>query len=256
MDFDEVRKYWEERASRNSSAQSTTRDYYLRDIEFRTIKAQIEQYNPRTVMDVGCGDAWTTARLAAQFNEVKFIGVDYSKAMLENAQVNISRMGINNVHVMLCDVNKPLPLQEMDMAYSTRCLINLPSWELQQAAIRNIATSLKGGGLYLMIENFIESHDNFNQVRREFGLAEIPVRDHNLFFNRVKLLEFASSFFEILNEVNISSTYYLVSRIIYSKICQDNGAIPDYFDVHHELASKLPFCGEYGPVRMICMRRR
>jgi len=256
MDFDEVRKYWEERASQNGSAQSTTRDYYLRDIEFRVIRTQIEQYKPQIVMDAGCGDAWTTARLATRFNEVKFIGVDYSEAMVENAQVNINRMGINNVHVILCDVSKPLPLQEMDMVYSTRCLINLPSWELQQAAIRNIAGSLRGKGIYLMIENFIESHDNFNQVRREFGLAEIPVRDHNLFLNRVKLLEFASSFFEILNEVNISSTYYLVSRIIYSKICQDNGATPDYFDVHHELASKLPFCGEYGPVRMICMRRR
>ena len=57
-------------------------------------------------------------------------------------------------------------------------------------------------------------------------------------------------------EINISSTYYLVSRIIYSKICAETGVQMDYFDDHHRYAAGLPFSGEFGPVRLICLRKK
>lgn len=256
MDFNQVRKYWEERASSDSSAQSTTLDYYLREIEFMVVKGIIDRYHPASVMDMGCGDARTTARLATEFEGIRFVGGDYSESMVRNAQGNIDCAGIDNLGVTLCDVSQPLPRQQLDMIYSMRCLINLPSWELQQTAIQNIADALVVGGLYVMIENFVEGHENFNRVRGNFGLPEIPVREHNLFFSRARLMDFVSTSFEVLEEVNISSTYYLVSRAIYSKICQDEEVAPDYFDVHHKYAAQLPFCGEFGPVRMICMRRK
>jgi SAM-dependent methyltransferase len=256
MDFNQIKKYWEERASVDSSVQSTTQDYYLREIEFQVLKNLIGRYIPASVMDAGCGDARTTTRLAAEFQEVKFIGGDYSESMVRNAQGNIARAGINNLRVVLFDVSRPLPFGQQEMIYSTRCLINLPTWELQQTAIQNIADALVADGLYVMIENFIEGHENFNRVRAEFGLPDIPVREHNLFFKRSRLLDFVSKYFEVLEEVNISSTYYLVSRVIYSKICSERGADPDYFDVHHKYAAQLPFVGEFGPVRMICMRGR
>lgn len=256
MNFEQVKKYWEERASADSSAQSTTHDYYLREIEFRVVKDLINLHKPSSVMDAGCGDARTTAKLAVEFKDVKFIGGDYSESMVKNARRNIDSAGIDNLSVMLCDVIRQFPVQQQEMIYSTRCLINLPTWELQQSAIQNIANALVSGGVYVMIENFVEGHDNFNQIRKSFGLPEIPVREHNLFFSRARLLDFISSYFEVLDEVNISSTYYLVSRAIYSKICQEKGVDPDYFDAHHKYAAQLPFCGEFGPVRMICMRRK
>lgn len=256
MDFDQVRKYWDERAATDSSAQSTTQDFYLREIEFRVLKGLIEKHEPARVMDVGCGDARTTARLAAEFRHMKFVGGDYSQSMVRNAQGNIDRAGIDNLNIMLCDISQTLPARPMDMIYSTRCLINLPTWELQQTALKNIADALAPGGYYVMIENFVEGHENFNKVRHDFGLPEIAIREHNLFFNRAALLEFARDYYGILDEVNISSSYYLGSRIVYSKICQERGMTPDYFDAHHKYAAQLPFCGEFGPVRMVCMRKR
>jgi ubiquinone/menaquinone biosynthesis C-methylase UbiE len=256
MDFGQVKEYWEQRATGDSSAQSTTQDFYLRDIEYRVIRKLIESHNPKSVMDVGCGDARTTARLAADFNNITFSGGDYSSAMVKNAGDNIDDMGIKNMNVVVCDVLQSLPAQPQAMIYTTRCLINLPDWKMQQAAINNIGNALETGGIYVMIENFIEGHEKFNKVRQDFGLPEIKVRSHNLFFERQKLLDFVSDTFEVIEEVNISSSYYLASRALYSRICQDEGEIPDYFDVHHQYASRLPFCGEYGPVRMICLRRR
>ena len=106
-----------------------------------------------------------------------------------------------------------------------------------------------------MIENFIDGHENFNQVRKDFGLPEIGMRDHNNFFNRKELLDFISGYFSVVEEVNISSTYYLVSRVIYSKICSEKNLNIDYFNDHHRYAAGLPFSGEFGPVRLICLKK-
>jgi SAM-dependent methyltransferase len=256
MEFDHIKKYWEERALTDGSPQSTTQDYYLREIEFRVLRDAVNRYKPTRVMDIGCGDARTTARLATEFERIRFIAGDYSESMVRNARHNIILAGLSNVTLTLCDVSKSLPVDLQEMIYSTRCLINLPSWELQRAAISNIADRLAIGGTYVMIENFLEGHDNFNRFRREFGLPEIPIRNHNLFFVRERLIDFVSTRFDIFEEVNISSTYYIVSRGVYSRMCQDANADPDYFDVHHKYAAQLPFCGEFGPVRMMCLRRK
>jgi hypothetical protein len=70
------------------------------------------------------------------------------------------------------------------------------------------------------------------------------------------LLQYPGSRVEVAGETNISSAYYLASRVLYSRICQDSGTQPDYFDAHHRYASALPFCGEFGPVRMLCLKKR
>lgn len=254
MDFDQIRKYWEERAASDLSAQSTTQDYFLREIECRVLKESIEQHHPSSVIDIGCGDARTTIRLATEHEEISFFGCDYSQAMVKNAKDNLDTASITNLTISSCDISKPIQ-GKFDMAYTTRCLINLPDWELQKKAIKHIYDVLNSGGVYVMIENFIEGHDNFNRVRDAFGLPKISVREHNLFFKREQLLSFLSDKFEIINDTNISSSYYLVSRIIYSKICQEDRSSPDYFNEHHRYASMLPFCGEYGPVRMLYLKK-
>ena len=122
MEFDQIKNYWEERASTDSSPQSTTQDYYLREIEFRVLSEAVRRHKPVCVMDVGCGDARTTARLAAEFEEIRFVGGDYSASMVRNASNNITLAGLTNLTLTLCDVSKPLPVDLKDMIYSTRCL--------------------------------------------------------------------------------------------------------------------------------------
>lgn len=256
MDFDQIRQYWQERAKSDSSAQSTTQDYYLREIESRVLKDLIDKICPKRVADIGCGDGRTTLRLATEFPSVSFSGWDYSDAMIRNAEKTVSDAGVKNIAFGICDVTKPLNVGEVDLFYTTRCLINLPSWELQKLAIHHIWMSLPEHGHYIMIENFIEGHEAFNRIREAYGLRRIPIRSHNLLFDRAKLEGAISSKFEVIEEVNISSTYYLVSRIVYSKICQDSGVEPDYFNDHHRYATGLPFLGEFGPARMLCLRKK
>lgn len=255
MNFEEVRNYWEGRASGDSSAQSTTQDVFLREIELKTLRERINKYSPRRVADVGSGDGRTTIGLAKTFADIKFYGFDYSSSMVQNSRNVLAVEGLHNATFSQRDVCDGLA-DSFDLIYTTRCLINLPAWDIQRTALRNIHNALTPGGVYLMIENFIEGQENFNRVRRSFDLPEIPIRQHNYYFQRQRLLDYATSFFGVDEEVNISSVYYLVSRVIYSKICSDSGTQPDYFDEHHRYASALPFGGEFGPVRLIAFRKR
>lgn len=255
MNFEEIRNYWEGRAANDGSVQSTTQDVFLREIELNTLIERIRKYSPESIADVGCGDGRTTIGLARAFGEAHFTGFDYSSAMIENAQKVLHSQNISNVSFERHDVSDSF-VASYDFIYTTRCLINLPSWELQKNALRNIYNALNSNGVYLMIENFVEGQSNFNQIRRKYELPEIPIRDHNFFFSRQHLLDYANDLFTIDEEVNISSTYYLVSRVIYSRMCADSGMEPDYFDVHHRYAASLPFCGEFGPVRLISFRKK
>lgn len=254
MNFEEIKKYWEDRAAGDSSAQSTTQDFYLREIEYNVLCERIQKYSPDVVADVGCGDGRTTARLANKFPSAFFSGYDYSSFMVENARSHFPPVKSPNIQFDRLDICAGLK-KSFNLIYTTRCLINLPSWDLQKIAINNIHSSLTIGGIYLMVENFIEGQENFNQVRENFGLPEIPIREHNFFFQRDRLFDYIDGRFEIEEEVNISSTYYLVSRVIYSKICSETGQQPDYFDDHHRFAAGLPFTGEFGPVRLICLKK-
>src|SRR5512133_379473 len=239
MNFEEIKRYWEERAAGDSSAQSTTQDFYLREIEFNVLLDHIRMYVPENVVDVGCGDGRTTSRLSQNFPDISFIGYDYSHSMIENAKKVVLEKAFTNINFEQLDICDGMK-RSSDLIYTTRCLINLPSWDLQKNALSNIHKALSVGGHYLMVENFMEGQDNFNQVRKSFGLSEIAVREHNLFFKRQQLLDFFNGIFIVEKEINISSTYYLTSRVIYSKMCAETGKQPDYFDDHHRFAAGVP----------------
>lgn len=255
LNYDEIKKYWDDRAASDSSAQSTTQDFYLREIELAALSERIMKVSPSCVADVGCGDGRTTSRLAGKFESSSFMGFDYSPAMIKNAHERVQVEGLSNIKFGQLDISEGM-VGDFDLIYTTRCLINLPSWDLQQVALFNIHSALKANGIYLMVENFADGQENFNKVRKDFGLPEIPVREHNLFFDREKLMGYIDGLFDVLEEINISSTYYLVSRVVYSKICAETGKQPDYFDDHHRLAAGLPFCGECGPVRLLFLKKK
>ena len=256
MESKDVRAYWEDRAASDTSPQSTTLDYYLRDIEFRVLADQIEKQSPSRVFDIGCGDGYTTLRLAGRFPDVAFVGGDYAHPMIENARANVEKSKVKNVDLLHFDVLSPPDVGQFDFAYTTRCIINVIGWDKQKAAFTNIHGMLRPKGVYCMIENFADGQSALNEVRKSFGLDEIKIRPHNCFLEKENVYSFLGAAFDIIQDENISSSYYLVSRVIYSKICQIEGVQPDYFDKHHELASKLPFCGNYGPVRMMLLSKK
>lgn len=253
----QVREYWEGRAKDDKEATSTTNDIYLRQIEQKVLLDNCKIFDNPLILDVGCGDARTSAVIASSLPTARVTGIDYAQHMIDNATG--LHAGVPNLDLLVADCTSGEPssdhLSKFDIAYSTRCLINILEDKNRSNAFNFIHKSLKAGGIYLMIENFMEGQINFNRVREDVGLQPIPVRHHNRFFDAHEFEMTIDGLFELQESVNISSSYYLTARIVYSKICEDDRVQPDYSDSHHKYASMLPFAGDFGPVYLKILRK-
>ena len=262
---EQIRAYWEERAEHFlADPASTTNDVYLRELEIQTIIKALRLLlwsGPAKVLDVGCGDGYATLNVARELPEFTFAGIDYSANMIRMAQERLADMPFLKKRLEfkvgdVLDLGAACGETTFDAVVSDRCLINLASPEDQRQAIKEIARHVASGGYYLAVENFMEGQNAMNQARAAVGLPEIPVRWHNLYFSEAEFIEFAEPEFEFLQFKDFSSAYYFATRVIYTALCQGTGEEIDYRHPVHQLAVKLPWTGNFSPIRMAVLRRR
>jgi SAM-dependent methyltransferase len=261
---DSIQEYWQQRAGECEGSQAaTTNDIYLRELEIKTIVSTIKslERRPKTLLDVGCGDGYSTLAVASELPDIAARGVDYSSLMIETARSRLARDRGLAGRVRF-DVGDALDLEtavgtaKFDLVVTDRCLINLPSLELQTQAIDQIANCLSPRGYYLAIENFAEGQQQLNDARAAVGLAPIPIRWHNRFFTINEFAAAAQTAFEVLEWKDFSSAYYFATRVIYSAMCQMRGEQPDYQHEIHRLAVDLPWTGQFSPIRMVLLQRK
>jgi len=259
-----IKEYWEKRAKQNvKNPKATTNDVYLRDLEIDTLIKTLKelQISPdNNVLDVGCGDGYSTLKLAEAFPKTNFLGMDYSENMIKTACLQLEyKPEIKNRVIFLTgdatEIEKVCNYP-FEFIISDRCLINLDSFPSQIKAISQIAKNLKTGGYYLAIENFIEGHENMNKARSSIGLKEIPIRWHNLYFKEDEFVNAIKDYFEIKMWKDFSSSYYFATRLVYSKMCQMKGEEPDYMHEIHQLSINLPWVGQFSPIRMVVLQKK
>lgn len=229
---------------------ATAPDHFYRTVEIEAIKRVVSNLKHDTILDVGCGNGYTTLQLAKEFPDATIVGVDFSPAMIEEA----NKVAVQNVTFVDGDVlslsrNVSLDNMKFDLVLSTRCLINLANWEEQKIGILEMRKMLKPDGRLVLVENVQEGLDNLNNLRGQFGLDPIKVRWHNKYLPQPSIMKFFSEInghlFSAEYVENIGNMYYLASRVIYAKMCKDQGIEPDYNNPINEIASKLPSMGEY-----------
>jgi len=262
--INEIREYWDNRAKEHiSDLQGTTNDVYLRELEIKTIEDKIRALGlsaGASLIDVGCGDGYSTRRLAKAFPEFNFTGVDYSDSMIANAckQRDEDAELKGNVEFKVAnvlDLADALGGAKFDVAITMRVLINLPELSQQQTAIRDIANICAHDGHYIAVENFMDGQSNMNELREGLGLPEIPVRWHNRFFEKDDFRKAADGAFKSLEFIDFASSYYYVTRVVYSKLCQIQGTEPLYYHDLYRVAMDLPYQGEFSPIRMVVMEK-
>jgi ubiquinone/menaquinone biosynthesis C-methylase UbiE len=212
------------------------------------------------ILDVGCGDGYTTLNIAKNFTNIEFIGVDYAENMIDNAQTNlqVNFKQLNNVTFKVADatnISKSFDAKSFDVILSDRCLINLKDTAIQYETIKQISSLLKPSGYYVGIENFVEGNNNLNAARKQMGLTEIPIRWHNLFFTEVEFIDKVKQWFSSIEFVEFSSAYYFATRVIYSAICKLQNVEPDYLNDIHKIAIDLPAYGKFSPIKLIKLRK-
>lgn len=257
-----IKEYWEEKAVElRGNPKATTPDFWLREIEIKKIKEILgELRDKKEILDIGCGDGFSTIQIAKSFSDSHFLGGDYSKQMIKNAKLFARKMRLQprgRIDFRLLDVTRLKLDKKFDVIITDRCLINLPTRSLQRRAIQEIAKTLHRGGHYIMVENFIEGHNGMNQLRKKMGLKEIPVRWHNLYLDEKFIKNIALRLFSLVKRENISSLYYLITRVVYSKMCQLEKREPDYDHPIYKIAADLDEeLGDCGPVKLLLFKKR
>lgn len=109
------------------------------------ILEKIEQQNPKSILDVGCGDGFYLHLLHSLFPKAKIIGVDMDKNALKSASLNVKG---KNVKLKYGDArNLKFKDSSFDTVLASEILEHL---EDDSKGLKNICRVLKPGGLVLI----------------------------------------------------------------------------------------------------------
>lgn len=249
---DKTKAFWDDQAREHGASDlATAPDHHYRTLEIDSILRVIDSIKRReTILDVGCGNGYSTVKIGKKFPEAMITGVDYSDSMIAEANKSV----IPNVeyfhgNVLALSRNKNLSGQKFDIVLSTRCLINLSTWDEQKAGILEMLKMLAPNGRLILVENTEAGLASLNILRARVDLDPIEVRWHNKYLPQKEFNEFmyeaSANLFEIEHVENIGNLYYIASRVIYAKICKDQGIEPDYDSPINAIAAQLPSLGQY-----------
>lgn len=186
------------------------------------------------VLDIGCGNGYSTAIFAKQAAHI--VAIDYSEAMIARAKREYGE--IANIRFEVRDILSPLPYPDgsFGVAVAQRCLINLATWENQQKAIAHIARVIRPGGFFVMQEGTRQGREGLNRLREQMGLERMPEVPFNSDLDETLLWPFVRSYFDIV-EIRRYGLYDLVARVVHPLLVAP--AQPEYEAKINEIAREL-----------------
>ena len=215
MAKDFIKAFWEKQAiTYKDSHLVSWGDNYMIDLEIETIGQYIT--SGTNVLDVGCGNGYSTLRQYENCKVKKIVGVDYCKNMIAIANRSKQKLKIgNNAKFVLGDIRKLFfDNDTFDVVYTTRALINLSNWEQQLQGIEECIRVTRKGGKIIFSEAFWEPLVLLNSMRTICNLSPLVEHDFNRYLKEQKLIEFlhAKKYKYEIND--FSSVYYFGSRIL------------------------------------------
>ena len=149
-----------------------------------------------------------------------------------------------------------------DIVISQRCLLNLPSKDMQWQAMREISRILKPDGIYLMLEGTLQGLRNLNAFRHNFGLEPIPEADpkYNWFSNKFdedEMIQVAKGSFKKLVYIQRFGMYYFLSRVIHPLLVAPGKPKYDAYinNIARQICSQVPDYEALGHVALFIFKR-
>lgn len=166
-------------------------------------------------LEVGCGDGSHSIAYAARVT--RLVGIDIATSLVAQAKERATSASARNVSFEVGSVlhlEDTFPAEAFHAVVSQRCLINLPDWQHQQEALRQIHRVLRPGGLLLLSEGFQGELDALNQFRAQVGLEEIGVVPFNRNFVREDFESFVLGRFSLIERRDYG-LYLVLSRVLH-----------------------------------------
>ena len=255
-----VKRFWEARASEKAihEREVTTPDIWQRWLEIELIKQFLGKEDK--VLDVGCGNGYTTRQIAPQVSEV--VGIDCGEEMIARAlRESASEEGAAEYNVTFW-VQDVLSLNEttlgmFDTAISERCLINLENWEEQKCALDKIASVIRPGGRLIFVEGCKQGRENLNRARTDVGLEALPPVWHNVDFDENATESYLKRAYTVERKLNLGA-YDFVSRVVHPLLVSPDE--PKYDSKINEIAAKIALrtqdSSRIGRVLFLVLRRK
>src|SRR3954453_18673055 len=168
---DPVHSFWEKQAQDfGTSDLATAPDHYYRELEISRIKDVIAGLSHNTILDIGCGNGYSTIKLAQIFPDATIIGIDYSGKMIDAANAAAGQAGIANAKFFVGDVlaiseHVELKGKKFDIVLTERCLINLANTDEHEQGFLQLSNLLAPSGHLILVENTAEGLDRLNGLR-------------------------------------------------------------------------------------------
>jgi 2-polyprenyl-3-methyl-5-hydroxy-6-metoxy-1,4-benzoquinol methylase len=239
--------FWTERAQKfKSDPRANTNDIWLREVEIEAVSSIIHRNPVKHIMDFGCANGYTTIRIAKQHPACDFLGLDINDEMISVAQGLVRDEKCENVSFLHIDILDKAPEGQFDFIFAIRVFQNIEGLTMQKRVFDKLWHLLVPGGLFYFIESYANGYAVLNTDRQKLGLPSLPIHPHltlltDEFDNHIQ------SKMNLLERSWPSSSYYLITRLLYSYIAMKDGEPIDYNHPIHQVASLVPQIGQYGP---------
>lgn len=211
---DHILEYWNAQADEHEDSHNASwGDQWAIDLEIDTIGGYLRPGDH--VLDVGCANGFSAFRQLER-GPASLVGVDFSENMVSQANKALAKRRVDaDVRFELGDVRAlAFADDSFDLVYTTRVLINLPTWDQQMQGILECLRVCRPGGTVVLSEGFWEPLVLLNALRALKSLP--PLVEHD--FNRYLKMDRLSAFLERqpvdFELIDFSSIYYLGSRFL------------------------------------------
>lgn len=245
--------FWSERVARfGADPRSNTEDIWVREVEIASVEKILGKCRPRRVLDFGCANGYTTQRLATTHPEIAFVGVDINGDMIKSA---CDRPPLPNLMFRQASLLRDDAGGNYDLIIAVRAFQNVESLEMQIRLFDKLYELLLVGGWLYFIESYTDGYDQINRDRVALGLQPLPIHPHLTLLTDA-FDQHAAERMEFVERGSPSSSYYLITRLVYSKLANIKNEPIDYDHLLHRLAAVVPQIGEYGPQKSRLLRKR
>jgi ubiquinone/menaquinone biosynthesis C-methylase UbiE len=210
-----IKQYWELQAKNHEDSHwASWGDNWMIDLEIQAIGEHILPGSK--VIDIGCANGYSAFKQYDLRKPESIVGIDFARNMIEFANKSLdSRTGPSNLTFEVGDIRSlDFVDASFDVAYTTRVLINLPTWEEQKRAISECLRVVKPGGKLVLSEGFWEPLCKLNAVRLLCNLPPLVEHDFNRYIKFDHLRRYLESLTVNYKINDFSSIYYLGSRLL------------------------------------------
>ena len=252
--MNDLLKVWNDYYS-DADTDTAIKDKHFFSLEVMSIIRQVSEelvHRPRvslTILELGAGTGYLAKSIVEHVIEgfgipVSYVGVDFSEVAIAKA----NRREIQGAKFVASDFFEYLneDKQHYDIVVTQRSIMAILDRNSQLRLLQVIRQHLKDDGLGIFSEGTQQALDKLNYLRERLGVPPFHRIWHSLHVDQGHIRQVFSS----VDVVDFSSTYWLITRVIYPYFQE-----PQHNTPLHQFAAELPQIGDHGLVKIFLARR-